>query len=162
MCHNNIRPAVSIPVQPGHGPPEVSRCKVVTHSLTIKFSESGRSQVLMAGWCHSKRDSVFQVIVKVSVGNNQITVTVKIAIQKLSTPPQTTVRGFMETGSLRLIHEAGFVVSFILDGDCLPVREKHQAFKAALKRAEGEREAAEALQAALIENERALQKYARR
>jgi hypothetical protein len=63
-------------------------------------------------------------------------------------------------GSTRKICEAGLVVSFIIDGDCAAVTEKHQAFKAALESGEGIEEALAALQAVLIENEPALRKYA--
>ncbi|MCP3916691.1 MAG: hypothetical protein GY711_14140 [bacterium] len=64
------------------------------------------------------------------------------------------------TRSGQLISEAGCIVSFILDGQCAPVAEKHQAFKAALESGEGVAEAAEALQKALEKNRKKLEKYA--
>ena len=63
-------------------------------------------------------------------------------------------------GSSRLIHEAGLVVSFLLDGGCVPVSEAHQAFRATLKKGEDTAETLEALQQAIRDNEAALKKYA--
>jgi hypothetical protein len=61
--------------------------------------------------------------------------------------------------STRLINEAGLVVSFIVDGGCGPVIEAHRAFKSALKKGSGAREAVVALQKAVIDNKEAFEKY---
>jgi hypothetical protein len=63
-------------------------------------------------------------------------------------------------GSAKLISEAGLLVSFIMDGDCAPVKQAHQAFKAAFKAGEDTQPAAEALQQALVDNHKELMKYA--
>lgn len=62
-------------------------------------------------------------------------------------------------GGGKLISEAGLVVSFVLDGNCQPVVDAHQAFKAALKTGEGVAEAVTALQGAIVANERAFKMY---
>lgn len=61
--------------------------------------------------------------------------------------------------STRLINEAGLVVSFMIDGGCGPVIEAHRAYKSALKSGKGAKEAAEALQAAVIANKDAFDQY---
>ncbi len=63
-------------------------------------------------------------------------------------------------GSGQRIHEAGLLVSFVLDGGCTPVIEKHQAFRAALRGKGDTAAAAQALQDALVANEAALRAYA--
>ena len=63
-------------------------------------------------------------------------------------------------GSGKLIGEAGLLVSFMLDGDCKPVKAAHMAFKSALRSGEGVGEAAQALQQAILDNEDALRMYA--
>jgi len=55
-------------------------------------------------------------------------------------------------GSGKMITEAGLIMSFILDGECPPVIEAHQAFKAALKEGKDVSTAAEHLQQVIIEN----------
>jgi len=64
-------------------------------------------------------------------------------------------------GSGQLISEAGVVVAFVLDGECEPVIDAHQRFKAALRSGEDTSEAVEELQQALIEHERELAAFAR-
>jgi hypothetical protein len=60
-----------------------------------------------------------------------------------------------------LLNEAGLVVAFILDGGCAEVVAAHEAFKAALKGdLEQARQAAEALQQAVIEHEDDLRLWA--
>ena len=67
-------------------------------------------------------------------------------------------------GSSRLYHEAGLVVSFLLDGadGDKKLREKHAAFKAALKGAKPKdlAEAVEGLQKELAKNEKDIKKFA--
>ena len=63
-------------------------------------------------------------------------------------------------GSTQMINEAGLIVSFILDSGDSDVAEKHAAFKAALEKGEGTEEAVQALQQAIIDNERSLRNYA--
>ncbi|MEM7308243.1 MAG: hypothetical protein AAF682_16305 [Planctomycetota bacterium] len=63
-------------------------------------------------------------------------------------------------GSGRMITEAGLLVSFVLDGECAPVIEAHQALKHALATG-GDHEAAGAeLKKALLKNEKKLRLYA--
>ncbi len=64
-------------------------------------------------------------------------------------------------GSVRRIHEAGLLVSFILDGECQPVKQAHEAFKAALSEGKGTTEAAQALQKALEANLAELKAFAK-
>lgn len=59
-----------------------------------------------------------------------------------------------------LIHQAGLLVSFMLDGKCKPVTDAHQAFKSALRSGEGLEDAIEDLETALRRNERKLKAYA--
>jgi len=67
-------------------------------------------------------------------------------------------------GSSRLYHEAGLVVSFLLDGadGDKKLREKHAAFKAALKGPKGKDldKAVEELQKELAKNEKDMKKFA--
>lgn len=63
-------------------------------------------------------------------------------------------------GSRKRINESGLLVSFILDGGCAPVIEKHRAFKQALREDGDAAEAAEALQQAVLENRGSLMRYA--
>jgi len=63
-------------------------------------------------------------------------------------------------GSTRMIHEAGLLVSFMLDGGCEKVVEAHQAFKEVLMKGEDTAEAVEELQKVLKKNEKDLKKYA--
>jgi hypothetical protein len=67
-------------------------------------------------------------------------------------------------GSSRLYHEAGLVVSFLLDGadGDKKLREKHQAFKAALKGSDAKElaKAVEGLQKELEKNEKDIKKFA--
>lgn len=56
----------------------------------------------------------------------------------------------------KLIAEAGMIVSFVLDGDCAPVKEKHAAFKAALRDGGDTQAAIEELQEAIKGNEEKL------
>ncbi len=60
----------------------------------------------------------------------------------------------------RKIHTAGLLVAFMLDGNCAPVIERHQAFKAALRSDEDTGDAARALEASLREHEEALRRFA--
>ena len=62
--------------------------------------------------------------------------------------------------STRLIHEAGLVVAFVLDGECQPVNDAHMAFKAALKSGQDAPAAVTALQVAIQENQGALEAFA--
>jgi hypothetical protein len=62
--------------------------------------------------------------------------------------------------SAQLIHEAGCVVAFLLDGDCAPVSEKHAAFQAAFVSGGATAEAAQALQKAIAKNKNKLEKFA--
>lgn len=62
--------------------------------------------------------------------------------------------------SARLIHEAGVIVMFILDGGNEEVSAAHRGFVSALKRGADTKDAVAALQAAVIENERALLRFA--
>ncbi|MCZ6597894.1 MAG: hypothetical protein O7B99_09670 [Planctomycetota bacterium] len=55
--------------------------------------------------------------------------------------------------SARKINTAGAIVSFILDGGCKAVRERHQALKLALRSGGDTKAAAEALEQALRDNE---------
>lgn len=64
-------------------------------------------------------------------------------------------------GSTKLIHEAGLLVAFILDGDCAPVREAHQAFKADFRAGKDTTESARALGEALVKNQKALRRFAK-
>jgi hypothetical protein len=63
-------------------------------------------------------------------------------------------------GSARRIQEAGLLVSFLLDGDCAPVKAAHAAFREALIAGKGQAEAATALQQALVEHTAELKAYA--
>jgi tetratricopeptide (TPR) repeat protein len=63
-------------------------------------------------------------------------------------------------GSTKMIHEAGLVICFILDGGCEAVTEKHEALKATLKSGEGTEDAVEALQKTLKKNQRKFEKFA--
>jgi hypothetical protein len=63
-------------------------------------------------------------------------------------------------GSTQLIHEAGLVVAFMLDGECKPVIDAHQKLKARLKAGGDTKEAVEDLQTALIKNEKKIRKFA--
>lgn len=63
-------------------------------------------------------------------------------------------------GSQRRIHEAGLLVSFMLDGGCASVADAHAAFRAALLAGQGQPEAALALQTALAEHTTELKAYA--
>ena len=63
--------------------------------------------------------------------------------------------------SSRLVSEAGLVLSFILDGDCRPVQEQHAAVKLALREDGDVAAAFEALEKALLKNEKKLRRYAR-
>jgi hypothetical protein len=53
----------------------------------------------------------------------------------------------------KLIAEAGMLVSFVLDGNCGPVKEKHAAFKAALREGGDIQAAIEELQQAILAND---------
>ncbi len=61
----------------------------------------------------------------------------------------------------KMMMEAGAVVSFMMDGDCAPVRQAHAAFKAALRSGDSAKakEAGAALTQALIDNEAQLKTY---
>ena len=63
-------------------------------------------------------------------------------------------------GSVKLINEAGLLVSFMLDGECEPVTKAHEAFKTALAEGGDVAKAVEELEKALEKNEKALKKYA--
>jgi tetratricopeptide (TPR) repeat protein len=60
---------------------------------------------------------------------------------------------------VRMIMGAGGVVSFILEGECEPVMEAHEAFKEALKSGSDTAKAVEDLEKALTKNEKKLRKY---
>lgn len=63
----------------------------------------------------------------------------------------------------KLINETGLVMSFILDGNCAPVVEKHKAFQEALKTAKDRKpidEAARALEGEIAKHETDLRKFA--
>lgn len=62
--------------------------------------------------------------------------------------------------ALKLIQEAGVVVAFVVDGNCKPVTEAHEAWKAALRTGDGHVEAAEALQQAIAANEEDFRMFA--
>lgn len=62
--------------------------------------------------------------------------------------------------STRMIHEAGLIVSFILDGNCGPVRQAHARWKAALKSGEKLPEARQALEQAVKDHMDDLRLYA--
>jgi hypothetical protein len=62
-------------------------------------------------------------------------------------------------GSIRRIHEAGLIVSYILDGDNAALKGAHEAFKAALASGKGQAEAATALQDAVTANLEQLKAY---
>ena len=61
--------------------------------------------------------------------------------------------------SNKLILEAGAIVSFIMNGECGPVREAHAAFKAAFRAGGDGNDQITALIAAVNANEEALRKY---
>jgi len=61
--------------------------------------------------------------------------------------------------STRLISEAGLVVSFILDGGCVPVTQAHAAYKASLRAGRETKKALEGLQEALVANQAAFDEY---
>ncbi len=63
--------------------------------------------------------------------------------------------------SLRLLIEAGLVVSFIVDGDCAPVRAAHAEFKAALVSGSLHVKYVKALTDALIAHEQELRAYSK-
>jgi hypothetical protein len=63
-------------------------------------------------------------------------------------------------GSQRHIHEAGLLVSFILDGNCAPVSAAHDALKKAFASGGSTAEAVQGLQKALADNIEALNKFA--
>jgi len=62
--------------------------------------------------------------------------------------------------SQRHIHEAGLLVSFILDGNCAPVSAAHEALKKAFASGGSTAETVQGLQKALADNTAALNKYA--
>jgi hypothetical protein len=61
--------------------------------------------------------------------------------------------------SKRLTYAAGAVVSFVLDGGNKDVTAAHEKWKQALQAGQGHAEAAEALQAALVANEKPLREF---
>jgi hypothetical protein len=61
---------------------------------------------------------------------------------------------------LRLLLEAGLLVSFVVDGECAPVKAAHAELKRALAAGTARKQQIEALTAALVANEAALRKYA--
>lgn len=61
--------------------------------------------------------------------------------------------------STRMINEAGLIVSFIMDGECAPVKAAHEAFKKALMAGEDTEETIKALQDSIIENKAAFDGY---
>lgn len=63
-------------------------------------------------------------------------------------------------GSARAIHEAGLLVAFVLDGGDAKVGAAHQAFKDALKRGRGVKEAATALEKELARARPAIERFA--
>jgi hypothetical protein len=63
--------------------------------------------------------------------------------------------------SVRRIHEAGLLVSFVLDGDCAPVKAAHEALVAAFAGGEDTAEQVQALQQALVDNLDQLKAYAK-
>lgn len=63
-------------------------------------------------------------------------------------------------GSTQLIHEAGLVVAFVLEGDDAKVEAAHAAFQKALAKGEGAREAAQKLQDALRKSESSIRRFA--
>lgn len=63
-------------------------------------------------------------------------------------------------GSQRRIQEAGLLVSFMLDGECAPVKAAHADFRTALLEGKGQAEAATALQQALVDHAAELKAYA--
>jgi predicted secreted protein len=64
-------------------------------------------------------------------------------------------------GSVRRIHEAGLLVSFVLDGGCEPVSAAHEALKQALAAGEDTAEQVQALQQALADHLDELKAYAK-
>ena len=62
--------------------------------------------------------------------------------------------------SKKSLIECGLVVSFIIDGKCPPVAEKHGALKRALKTGEGIEKAFKNLQNEVTKNEKALREFA--
>jgi hypothetical protein len=64
------------------------------------------------------------------------------------------------SGSERRIHEAGLLVSFILDGNCAPVSAAHQELKTAFASGGSTAEAVDKLQKAIVDNAEALNKHA--
>lgn len=64
------------------------------------------------------------------------------------------------TGSERHIHEAGLLVSFMLDGNCEPVAKAHAELKKVFAAGGSTAEAVQALQKAIIDNEAALKTFA--
>jgi hypothetical protein len=65
-----------------------------------------------------------------------------------------------QEASSRMISHGGLLVSFMLDGGCVPVMEKHGALKAALKQGGDVKGAVEELEQALVGNLEALQAHA--
>ncbi|MDO8349422.1 MAG: hypothetical protein Q7T30_04240, partial [Planctomycetota bacterium] len=63
-------------------------------------------------------------------------------------------------GSTRLIHEAGLVVAFVLDGEDKPVQRAHQAFQQALRSGASTAPAVAELQKALLAAKAGLLKFA--
>lgn len=66
-----------------------------------------------------------------------------------------------QEASTKLIHEAGLVVAYILDGGDKKVGAAHEAFKAALKEGSSTADAVEALQKALLASENAIEDFAK-
>jgi hypothetical protein len=64
-------------------------------------------------------------------------------------------------GSVRRIHEAGLLVSFVLDGGCEPVSAAHEALKQALAAGEDTAEQVQTLQQALADHLDELKAYAK-
>jgi hypothetical protein len=62
---------------------------------------------------------------------------------------------------VRRIHEAGLLVSFLLDGDCEPVSAAHEALKQAFAAGEDTAEQVQALQQALVDHLDELKAYAK-
>lgn len=63
----------------------------------------------------------------------------------------------------KLINETGLIMSFVVDGNCAPVMEKHKAFLGALKTAKDRKpvdEAARALETEITKHETDLRKFA--
>lgn len=60
----------------------------------------------------------------------------------------------------KLINERGLVVAFLLDGKCAPVREKHAALKAAIKKGDSLTKPLKALEKELLKHEDDLRAFA--